>query len=73
MMTVQEFVDWVQSNYKLPTHTAAVKKAAELMKTGETTIWQWLSGKRKTSQSMLLLMDLIARYYKSPEGVMARK
>lgn len=57
------FIVWVQSRYQLSNRTAAVKKAAVLLKTGEITIWQWLSGARKVSDSMLLLMDLIARYY----------
>ena len=58
-MTTQEFVIWVQTRYQLRNHTAAVKKAAELLLTGENTVWQWLSGKRKTSKSMLLLMELL--------------
>lgn len=62
-MTIQDFVDWVQTRYQLPNKTAAVKKAAELLRNGEITIWQWLRGTRKASPSMVLLMELVARYY----------
>lgn len=60
-MTAQEFITWTQTRFHLPNRSAAVRKAAEVMRTGENTIWQWLSGKRKTSESMLLLMELIIR------------
>lgn len=62
-MSIQEFLDWVQARYQLPNKTAAVKKAAELLRSREITIWQWLRGTRKASPSMVLLMELVARYY----------
>lgn len=62
-MSIQEFLDWVQARYQLPNKTAAVKKAAELLRSREITIWQWLRGARKASPSMVLLMELVARYY----------
>lgn len=62
-MTIFYFLDWVQEKYQLPNMTSAVKKAAEVMRVGERTVWQWRNGERKVSQSMLLLMELIIRYY----------
>lgn len=62
-MTIQDFLDWVQTRYQLPNKTASVKKAAELIRTREITIWQWLKGTRKASPSMVLLMELVTRYY----------
>lgn len=62
-MTAESYIDWVQSRYQLPNRTAAVKKGAELMRASEITVWQWLRGARKASPSMLLLMELICRYY----------
>ena len=62
-MSIQEFLDWVQARYQLPNKTAAVKKAAELLRSRGITIWQWLRGTRKASPSMVLLMELVARYY----------
>lgn len=40
-----------------------VKKAAELMKVKEITVWQWIKGARQVSPSMLLLMEFIASVY----------
>lgn len=62
-MTPEKFIAWVQERYQLPNKTASVKKAAELIRTGEVTIWQWLGGTRKASPSMVLLMELVTRYY----------
>lgn len=38
--TVGELVSWVQADYRLPDKSAAVKKAAELMKVKEITVWE---------------------------------
>ncbi|MBS5508337.1 MAG: hypothetical protein KHX31_06850 [Akkermansia sp.] len=62
-MTPELFIAWVQTRYQLPNKTASVKKAAELIRTREITIWQWLRGARKASPSMVLLMELVARHY----------
>lgn len=61
--TVGEFVSRVQADYRLPDKPAAVKKAAELMKVKEITVWQWIKGARQVSPSMLLLMEFIASVY----------
>lgn len=65
--TVGEFVSWVQADYRLPDKPAAVKKAAELMKVKEITVWEWMKGARQVSPSMLLLMEFIASIYAPAE------
>lgn len=62
-MSIQNFLAWVQNRYQLANRTASVVKAAELMRVKEITVWQWVRGVRNASPSMLLLMELIARYY----------
>lgn len=52
---------------KLPDKPAAVKKAAELMKVKEITVWEWMKGARQVSPSMLLLMEFIASIYAPAE------
>lgn len=61
-MTIQKFVDWVQSRYHLRSKTSAVKKAAQMLRVTEMAVWQWLRGSRQTSPSMELLMELITRH-----------
>ena len=61
-MTIQEFVDSVQSRYHLRSKTSAVKKAAHMLRVTEMAVWQWLRGTRQTSPSMELLMELITRH-----------
>lgn len=65
--TVGEFVSWVQADYRLPDKPAAVKKAAELMKVKEITVWEWMKEARQVSPSMLLLMEFIASIYAPAE------
>lgn len=65
--TVGEFVSRVQADYRLPDKPAAVKKAAELMKVKEITVWEWMKGARQVSPSMLLLMEFIASIYAPAE------
>ncbi len=55
----KDFIDWVRGRYGLRNKTASVKKAAELLKVEEITVWQWLKGVRRPSPSMLLLMKLV--------------
>lgn len=55
----KDFIDWVRGRYGLRNKTASVKKAAELLKVEEITVWQWLKGARRPSPSMLLLMKLV--------------
>lgn len=62
IMSVLNFINWVQSKYTLPNRTTAVKKAAELMKVREITIWQWLRGARQPDASKILLMCYIVAY-----------
>lgn len=61
-MTTKEFLDWVQERYCLTNRTSSVKKAAELMKVREITIWQWLRGARQPDASKILLMCYIVAY-----------
>lgn len=61
-MTTQEFLDWVQECYRLANRTSAVKKAAELMRVREITVWQWLRGTRQPDSSKILLMCYIVAY-----------
>lgn len=67
-MNTQEFVDWIQSHDHLITSkTGAVKKAAQMLRVTEMSVWQWLRGNRKTSPSMQLLMELLVEKYESPK------
>lgn len=61
-MTTQEFLDWVQECYRLTNRTSSVKKAAELMRVREITVWQWLRGTRQPDSSKILLMRYIVAY-----------
>lgn len=65
-MTAQEFIDWVQTANNLPNPTKAVKRAAQMMRVTEDTIWKWLNAKktRPTPEYMQLLMDLLHEKYK---------
>lgn len=56
IMSVLNFINWVQSKYTLPNRTTAVKKTAGIMKAGENTVWQWLNGKRNASPTILQFM-----------------
>lgn len=58
----KDFIDWVRGRYGLRNKTASVKKAAELLKAEEITVWQWLKGARRPSPSMLLLMKLVSSH-----------
>ncbi len=61
-MNPQEFVDWVQERYCLTNRTSSVKKAAELIRVREITVWQWLRGTRQPDSSKILLMCYIVAY-----------
>lgn len=65
-MTAQDFIDWVQTANNLPNPTQAVKKAAQMMRVTEDTIWKWLNTKkpRPTPDYMQLLMKLLYEKYK---------
>lgn len=61
-MTAQVFLDWVQSRHSLPSKTSAVRKAAQILRVSEITIWKWLKGEPQVSPSMLLLMEMVMRH-----------
>lgn len=65
-MTAQEFIDWVQTANNLPNPTQAVKRAAQMMRVTEDTVWKWLNAKkpRPTPEYMQLLMELLHEKYR---------
>lgn len=62
-MTAQEFIDWLQTANNLPNPTQAVKRAAQMMRVTEDTIWKWLNTK-KSPEYMQLLMELLHEKYR---------
>lgn len=40
-MTIQEFLDWIYKTYELKNPYDAVKKAMELLKVTEMSIYHW--------------------------------
>lgn len=65
-MTAQEFIDWVQTANNLPNPTQAVKRAAQMMRVTEDTVWKWVNAKkpRPTPEYMQLLMELLHEKYR---------
>lgn len=55
-MTIQEFLDWIYITYELKNPYDAVKKAMELLKVTEVSIYHWKNGKRKLRPYMQQLM-----------------
>lgn len=62
-MTAQEFISWIQTANNLPNLTQAVKRAAQMMRVTEDTIWKWLNTK-KSPEYMQLLMELLHEKYR---------
>ncbi len=65
-MTIQEFIDWVQTSNNLPNPTQAVKRAAQMMRVTEDAVWKWLNTKKPhpTPEYMQLLMELLHEKYR---------
>lgn len=57
-MTIQEFLDWIYKTYELKNPYDAVKKAMELLKVTEMSIYHWKNGKRKLQPYMQQLISL---------------
>ena len=57
-MTIQEFLDWIYKTYELKNPYDAVKKAMELLKVTEMSIYHWRNGKRKLQPYMQQLIIL---------------
>ncbi|PNC21300.1 hypothetical protein CXU19_13365 [Akkermansia muciniphila] len=57
-MTIQEFLDWIYKTYELKNPYDAVKKATELLKVTEMSIYHWKNGKRKLQPYMQQLIIL---------------
>ena len=48
-MTIQEFLDWIYKTYELKNPYDAVKKAMELLKVTEMSIYHWKMEKEATA------------------------
>lgn len=57
-MTIQEFLDWIYKTYELKNPYDAVKKAMELLKVTEMSIYHWKNGKRKLQPYMQQLISV---------------
>lgn len=71
-MTAQEFIDWVQSNYRITERVDAEKQAAQMLLVTHDTVLEWLSENEKVTDSMSLLMDLLRQKY-TTKGLLLRK
>lgn len=60
-MTLDEFLDWVQTKCLLHNRTAAVNYAAAVMGISAATLWDWVTGRHAVTENNLRLMEVLVR------------